>query len=517
LEPSPIQEKATLTTVTIGNYVSSIMSNAFYGCISLTTITSQRAVPPTANNNCFYNVNKTTCTVNVPPGTKCAYKDASGWEEFLNILDGTSTICNPENDNCSSATTLTCGTMVSGTLTGATRTTNITYSSHSDKKDVFYKFTATNIGNYTITLNNFLGDKDLFLYSDCNATSSLTSSTYGGSTETITRNCTAGEYIIRITDYDGTGGTFNIKVDCPQIYTITFDPQGGNVTPPTLSITQGQAVGTLPTPTRDCYTFGGWFTQANGGGTQYYNTTVPTGNITLFAKWTIITYTLTFNAQSGSVSPNSQTVSCGSSVGTLPTPTRNCYNFDGWFTGTNGSGVQYTNTTVPTGNITLFAKWTIITYTLTFDAQGGSVSPSTQNVNCGSSVGTLPIPARNGYAFGGWFTQINGGGTQYSNTTVPTSDIILYAKWQETSGIDDILSNSISLYPNPVKEELIITSENRIEKIEICDIAGRAVETRLIASLQGNATINVSALPQGVYLVKIYTDKGIITKKVIKN
>ena len=98
-------------------------------------------------------------------------------------------------------------------------------------------------------------------------------------------------------------------------------------------------------------------------------------------------------------------------------------------------------------------------------------------------------------------------------------------QWVALSGIDEVLEGSISIYPNPVKNELFITSENKIEKIEICDLAGRTVETEVpltagknYPSIQeGVATINVSDLPQGVYLVKIHTNKGVVTKRVIKN
>ena len=88
-----------------------------------------------------------------------------------------------------------------------------------------------------------------------------------------------------------------------------------------------------------------------------------------------------------------------------------------------------------------------------------------------------------------------------------------------TTGIDETALSGISIYPNPVKDELRIKSEElRINSVEICDVAGRVVETRLIASLhEGTATINVSTLPQGVYLVKIHTDKGVVTQKVVKN
>ena len=69
-----------------------------------------------------------------------------------------------------------------------------------------------------------------------------------------------------------------------------------------------------------------------------------------------------------------------------------------------------------------------------------------------------------------------------------------------------------------MKEELFIKSELPIRKMEILDLTERTVETWHAASLQQNGTakINVSALPQSVYMLMIYTDSGISVKKVVK-
>jgi len=73
------------------------------------------------------------------------------------------------------------------------------------------------------------------------------------------------------------------------------------------------------------------------------------------------------------------------------------------------------------------------------------------------------------------------------------------------------LAGDISIYPNPVKDELKIESELTIKNVELCDITGKTLSTHT------TNTINVSHLPQSVYLVKIHTDKGVVTKRVIKN
>jgi len=65
----------------------------------------------------------------------------------------------------------------------------------------------------------------------------------------------------------------------------------------------------------------------------------------------------------------------------------------------------------------------------------------------------------------------------------------------------------VKIYPNPVKDELKIESGNlTIKKVEILDITGKVV---------GNSS-NVSALSQGIYFVKLETDKGTVTQKFVK-
>ena len=94
-----------------------------------------------------------------------------------------------------------------------------------------------------------------------------------------------------------------------------------------------------------------------------------------------------------------------------------------------------------------------------------------------------------------------------------------FLRWQGVlcegeTGIAETAAEKISIYPNPAKYELkIITYELIINNVQITDLAGKIIYN---SSFILNNSINVSALPQGVYLVKIYTDKGITTQKFIK-
>ncbi|MFP3040220.1 InlB B-repeat-containing protein [Treponema primitia] len=73
-----------------------------------------------------------------------------------------------------------------------------------------------------------------------------------------------------------------------------------------------------------------------------------------------IKYTVTFNADGGTVNPTSKEIIAGDTVGTLPTPTKPGYTFGGWFTARNGSGVAFTTTSTVTAAITLYAEWIVI-------------------------------------------------------------------------------------------------------------------------------------------------------------
>ena len=216
-------------------------------------------------------------------------------------------------------------------------------------------------------------------------------------------------------------------------YTVTFNANGGSVSTANKTVTYNSTYGTLPTPTRTGYTFKGWFTAASGG-TQVAATTkvAITANQTLYAQWTARTYTVTFNANGGSDgSYTSKTVTYNSTYGTLPTPTRTGYTFKGWFTAASG-GTQVAATTkvAITANQTLYAQWTANTYTVTFDADGGSVSPTSKTVTYNSTYGDLPAPTREGYDFNGWFTSSSGGTKVLADAKVTVAGVqTLYAQW----------------------------------------------------------------------------------------
>ena len=186
-----------------------------------------------------------------------------------------------------------------------------------------------------------------------------------------------------------------------------------------------------------------WLKENEAGGRAFRNwsdettteiaSETPSDTIHLYAQWKPNTYTVTFNANEGSVSPNSKQVTYGSTYGTLPTPTRSGYLFDGWFTAASG-GTQVTSST-PVGITStqiLYAHWTRNTYTITYNANGGSGAPSSQTKYHGKNL-TLSStkPTRRGYNFLGWSTNRSATSATYSagGNYTANSSATLYAVW----------------------------------------------------------------------------------------
>ncbi len=324
--------------------------------------------------------------------------------------------------------------------------------------------------------------------------------------------------------YDGYSTNSNVTlyaICSANTYKVTLNNQSAtSAGTSTVNATYGKNIPNITVPTKTykvtfihdsnkteeksvSYTFGGYYTSTNGGGTQYINTNGSgskaydlTKDTTLYAKWT-------------------------SNSMTLPTSTKTGYTLSGWYTASSGGtkvgngGSSYT----PTSNITLYAQWTEkpTSYTLTIDPNGGKFNGSTGNTtvtgkpgetvslsnltvpsgatatfdanggSCStSSLSThksllgwyfrsgeygsisgstytfgegndtiypvfnsyginLPNATRTGYTFNGWYTSSSGGsyvgasGSYYS----PTSNIKLYAHWSSNT------STSYTLTVNP--------------------------------------------------------------------
>lgn len=144
-----------------------------------------------------------------------------------------------------------------------------------------------------------------------------------------------------------------------QPVTLTFDANGGSVGTSKATVYYGSTYGNLPVPTKSGNTFIGWYTSASGGSRVNSSSTVVTSNAhTLYAHWSSKAYTVTFNANGGNASETSRNVAYGGNYGTLPTASRDYYNFLGWYTAASGGNKISSATRFESpSNITLYAHW----------------------------------------------------------------------------------------------------------------------------------------------------------------
>ena len=158
------------------------------------------------------------------------------------------------------------------------------------------------------------------------------------------------------------------------------------------------------------YTFGGW-NKVDGTAWNYASDKV-TDNITLYAKWTANTYTITFDTAGGSeIAPITQDY--GTNIAAPADPTREGYTFIGWD--------REIPETMPAENMTVTAQWEIDWYTITFDTAGGSeIAPITQDY--GTAIVSPADPTREGYTFIGWDREIP--------ETMPAENMTVTAQWE---------------------------------------------------------------------------------------
>ncbi|UPM54343.1 InlB B-repeat-containing protein [Gottfriedia acidiceleris] len=206
-------------------------------------------------------------------------------------------------------------------------------------------------------------------------------------------------------------------------YVVSFDSLGGSAV--TSQTIKGVGTATEPAvPTKEGYTFGGWYTDSTCTSPYNFSSSV-TDTMTLYAKWTIIQSTVRFDTKGGSLISSTK-VNYNTAVTKPANPIRVGYTFGGWYTN-SACTTAYNFSTKVKNNITLYAKWTIIQSTVRFDTKGGSLIAS-MKVNYNASVTKPADPKRAGYVFKGWYTS-TAYTTIYDFKKAVTKDVTLYAKW----------------------------------------------------------------------------------------
>ena len=229
----------------------------------------------------------------------------------------------------------------------------------------------------------------------------------------------------------------NCSDDClTNVYhSVVFDSNGGNFVRTQIVKHDGHA--NYVEPYRYGYEFLGWYLN----GEKYDFSTPVTEKITLVAKWKKKDtggeekpddkeiYIVDFDSNGGSDVP-SQKVEEGDTATRPTNPTRDCYDFAGWYTNASLTK-KYDFSTPVNSDMTLYAKWVENdtckeTYRVRFDSNGGS-SVATQRVEEGDRADEPRDPKRNGYEFLGWYLN----GKKFNFRTRIYEDVTLEAKWEK--------------------------------------------------------------------------------------
>jgi uncharacterized repeat protein (TIGR02543 family) len=165
----------------------------------------------------------------------------------------------------------------------------------------------------------------------------------------------------------------------------------------------------FPTPpTRTGYDFASWNTQADGLGATFTDATTVTDDTTVYARWNIQTYTVTFKSNYGTNETlyAKQVTVLSPTVSDFPAdPTRTDYNFAGWNTAADGSGTAFGQTTVVAGNMMVYAQWAFDEFniTLNLDAGNDAFAGGTFTVYKSGGTGSQTLNLASGYTNPRWF------------------------------------------------------------------------------------------------------------------
>lgn len=287
------------------------------------------------------------------------------------------------------------------------------------------------------------------------------------------------------TYYGGLTLTKNAKlsgqpIDTGDVINDTTNTPEPNVTPATVTYAYGALGGTYATqivqagekaiepdvPSRQGYQFTDWYLDD----TKYDFNTAVTGNMTLTAKWTANSYTITFDTNGGSaIDPITQ--GYDTTINAPAAPTKTGYTFMGW--------EPEIPATMPAEDMTITAKWRINRYTVTFDTDGGS-EVDAQTVAYGEKAKTPADPTKTGYTFAGWEL----GGNAYDFAASVTEDMTLTAKWKDSekpTGEIKISKNSWKSFLNNITFGLFFKDTQTVT-INAADNSDEAVTVEYLLS-----------------------------------
>ena len=211
-------------------------------------------------------------------------------------------------------------------------------------------------------------------------------------------------------------------------YTVTYDTDGGSAVNPN-SVKENDKLLEPVAPTKNGYDFAGWYV----GESAYNFENAVTTDLSLKAKWTKTTYTITFMDGENVLELAPATYDIETATFALPEPTKVNYTFMGWFTDTAFTQSAHEVEKGTYGNLVFYANFTLKNYGITYvlyDGENSDGNPSTYNLNSTFPI-TLANPTKEGYEFLGWYADANYTGSAITAITEIAGNITVYAKWEK--------------------------------------------------------------------------------------
>lgn len=221
-------------------------------------------------------------------------------------------------------------------------------------------------------------------------------------------------------------------------YTVSFDAGWGLSVAPITGVEHGSTVNAPGMTSFEGGMLAGWYKDAECTQKWDFGSDVVTKNVTLYAKWNLYTYTVTFDSRGGSYVAPFTDVPYGSRIVPPQAPLMDGYAYRGWFLGADLKVWWRFDTDIVKGNITLYARWEVPddTFIVEFSGNGADVgaNPGSMEADKGEALGSLPTaPSRTGYLFAGWNTSPDGSGSSFYADTTVNSDMVVYAQWLKTN------------------------------------------------------------------------------------
>ena len=369
------------------------------------------------------------------------------------------------------------------TYTLSSNTLTIKYNNANIKGEAKYYFKSTIKGTSNINVKRCTLSNNIFTC-DGNTTTIEKNTWYQSSSDQISVSYTTtgkasvtARTVDKSNNYSESTKDFTINK-----YTITFikepaDKIGGgtiNITKSCYAISGQSCSITSPDIEKKGYTIIGWNTNKNAT-TSIWNINTSksiSSSATYYPILKANIYTITLNNQGATSSgtkkvyyqynttktingttcyyyTNSSLTTCLSGGYNINKPSKTGYSFKGYYTSTNGSGTNYVNSSgtfinnayKTIGDKTLYANWQANTYTITYNANGGSGAPSSQSYTYDPNNDTVfylssTTPSRSGYTFLGWSLSSTATSASYSAGqrwgTHNANNYTLYAVWKKT-------------------------------------------------------------------------------------